>query len=96
MTVPFFLPDNTEVRQELAEYYESISRLDQGIGLMLDALKETGRDKDTLVIYISDNGMPFPGAKTNLYDPGIHLPLIVFSPRPAKARPRQSRHGELD
>ena len=80
VTVPFFLPDNTEVRQELAEYYESISRLDQGIGLMLNALKETGRDKDTLVIYISDNGMSFPGAKTNLYDPGVHLPMIVSSP----------------
>jgi N-sulfoglucosamine sulfohydrolase len=80
VTVPPFLPDNAEVREELAGYYESISRLDQGVGLMLDVLKATGRDQDTVVMYISDNGMPFPGAKTNLYDPGVHLPLIVSAP----------------
>jgi N-sulfoglucosamine sulfohydrolase len=78
--VPAWLPDKPEVRQDLADYYESISRLDQGIGLFLDAIKDTGREKDTLVIYVSDNGPPFPGAKTNLYEPGIHLPLIVSAP----------------
>lgn len=78
--VPFFLPDQPEVRADLADYYQSISRLDQGIGLMLDALKDSGREQETLVIFLSDNGMPFPGAKTTLYDPGVHLPLIISSP----------------
>jgi N-sulfoglucosamine sulfohydrolase len=82
--VPYFLPDQPEVRAELAEYYQSVSRLDQGVGMVLDALKASGRDQDTLVIFLSDNGMPFPGAKTTLYDPGVHLPLIVSSPAQRK------------
>src|SRR5688572_15275845 len=79
--VPAHLPDLPEVRRDLADYYESISRLDSGVGLLLDTLRETAHSDDTLVIYMSDNGRPFPGAKTTLYDEGIHLPLIVSSPR---------------
>ena len=47
---------------------------------MLDAIEATGHADDTLVIYVSDNGPPWPGAKTTLYEPGIHLPLIISSP----------------
>ena len=80
MKVPAWLPDAPEVREELAEYYEAISRLDQGVGLVLRALEQSGRARDTLVIYLSDNGPPFPGAKTTLYAAGVHLPLIVRAP----------------
>ena len=82
--VPPHLPDIPEVRRDLADYYESISRLDSGIGLLLDAVRETEHSDDTLVIYLSDNGRPFPGGKTTLYDDGIHLPLIVSSPTQGK------------
>jgi N-sulfoglucosamine sulfohydrolase len=82
--VPPHLPDLPEVRRDLAQYYESISRLDSGVGLLLDALRETKHGDDTLVIYLSDNGRAFPGAKTTLYDEGIHLPLIVSSPTQAR------------
>jgi N-sulfoglucosamine sulfohydrolase len=78
--VPAFLPDTAEVRAELAGYYESIDRLDQGVGFMLESLEKSGRAKDTLVIYVSDNGMPFPGAKASCYDTGLQVPLIVSSP----------------
>lgn len=78
--LPYFLPDYPEVRQDLADYQQSVSRLDAGIGLLMKELKDSGRDKDTLVIYVSDNGIPFPGAKTTLYDSGIRLPLIVNVP----------------
>lgn len=83
--VPHFLPDQPEVRQELAGYYQAISRLDQGVGRLVEALKKTGHYDDTLIVYTSDNGMPFPGAKTSMYDAGTHLPLIVRSPE-AKRR----------
>jgi len=78
--VPPFLPDLPEVRQELAEYYQSISRLDQGIGFLLEVLENSGRAQDTLVIYVGDNGMPFPGAKASCYDSGLNCPMIVCSP----------------
>ncbi|MFL6576524.1 MAG: sulfatase [Povalibacter sp.] len=82
--VPPHLPDLPEVRRDLADYYESVSRLDSGIGLVLKALHDTQHDADTLVIYLSDNGRPFPGAKTTLYDEGIHMPLIISSPAQTK------------
>ena len=80
LPVPPHLPDIPAVRADLAQYYESISRLDSGVGMLVDMLTRTGHTDDTLVIFLSDNGRPFPGAKTNLYDPGLHLPLIVHAP----------------
>lgn len=79
--VPSFLPDTPEVREELVDQYQSISRLDSGIGMVIDFLRKSGRYEDTLIIYISDNGIPFPGAKTTVYDAGVHLPMIVCSPQ---------------
>ena len=79
--VPDFLPDNAETRAEIAEYYQSISRVDQGVGELLEALDKSGKADNTIVIYISDNGMAFPGAKTTIYDAGIELPCIIKDPR---------------
>ena len=79
--VPEFLPDDPQVRRDLAEYYQSVNRMDQGVGMLLAELERCGKAESTLVIYVSDNGIPFPGAKTNLYDAGIRLPLIVDIPR---------------
>jgi N-sulfoglucosamine sulfohydrolase len=78
--VPPFLPDSPECRDELAQYYQSVSRVDQGVGRLLNVLKEAGKYDNTMVIYISDNGVAFPGAKTTLYEPGMNLPCIVRNP----------------
>ncbi|MFH1717818.1 MAG: sulfatase-like hydrolase/transferase [Planctomycetota bacterium] len=78
--VPPFLPDIPECRAELAQYYQSVCRVDQGVGRLLSVLKEAGKYDNTVVIYISDNGVAFPGAKTTLYEPGMNLPCIVRSP----------------
>jgi N-sulfoglucosamine sulfohydrolase len=90
VTVPAHLPDLPAVRRDLADYYESISRLDSGVGLLFDVVRATGHSNDTLVIYLSDNGRPFPGAKTTLYDEGIHLPLIIASPSQTRRDVRNS------
>jgi N-sulfoglucosamine sulfohydrolase len=84
VVLPAFLPDIPAARQEWAEFLQSISRVDQGVGFLLDALAKSGKADSTLVIFLSDNGPPFPGAKTTLYDPGMRLPLIVRSPAAAK------------
>jgi N-sulfoglucosamine sulfohydrolase len=78
--IPPFLPDIPECRSELAQYYQSVSRVDQGVGQLLEVLKQSGKYESTLVIYISDNGVAFPGAKTTLYEPGMNLPCIVRNP----------------
>lgn len=82
--VPPYLPDTKACRTELAQYYEAISRLDQGVGRLVDYLKDTGQYDNTLIIYLSDNGAPFPGSKTTLYEPGMRLPCIVKLPKPQK------------
>jgi N-sulfoglucosamine sulfohydrolase len=78
--VPDFLPDTKECREELAEYYQSVSRIDQGFGKLMEYLEESGKKDNTIIIYISDNGIAFPGAKTTLYEPGMRLPCIINSP----------------
>ena len=78
--VPAWLPDTPACRAELANYYQSISRVDTGLGRLLALLKETGHADDTLILFTSDNGPPWPGAKTTTYEPGLNLPLIVRAP----------------
>lgn len=78
--VPEFLSDLPGVRQEFASYYESIGRMDQGVGLILRNLERAGLADDTLVIFLSDNGPPFLNSKTTLYDAGVCLPLLVRQP----------------
>ncbi|MBX7255262.1 MAG: sulfatase [Candidatus Hydrogenedentes bacterium] len=80
VVVPAFLPDTPETRLELAAYYASLQRADSGLVRLIKILHDTGHWEDTLIICLSDNGIPFPGAKTNLYEPGIHLPCIVRNP----------------
>jgi N-sulfoglucosamine sulfohydrolase len=82
--VPAFLPDTPECRAELAEYYQSVSRMDRGVGRLLEILRETGVYDNTVIVYISDNGIAFPGAKTTLYEPGMRLPCIVRTPAQAR------------
>ena len=78
--VPDYLTDLPEVRKELAEYFRSISRLDQGVGMVLDTLDRSGKAESTLVIFVSDNGAPFVNSKTTTYDAGVCLPLIARQP----------------
>ena len=75
--VPNFLPDTPESRAELAQYYQSVSRVDQGVARLISHLKDAGVYDNTIIIYISDNGIAFPGAKTTLYEPGMRLPCII-------------------
>lgn len=79
--VPHYLPDLPETRRELAEYYQSIGRVDDTAGVLIQQLKAAGKYDNTLFIYLSDNGTAMPGAKTTLYDPGVRLPLVVRAPK---------------
>lgn len=79
--VPDFLPDTPASRAELAQYYQSVSRLDQGVGRLMQLVKDSGHWEDTLFIYISDHGIAMPGAKTTLYEPGMNSPCIIHLPK---------------
>lgn len=78
--VPGYLPDTPEVRQDLAYYYDEIARFDAECGEILDLLERHGLADDTMVVMAGDNGLPFPRAKATLYEPGIHVPLLIKWP----------------
>ncbi|KKY18788.1 putative n-sulfoglucosamine sulfohydrolase [Phaeomoniella chlamydospora] len=80
VAIPTFINDLDESRFEFAEYYQSISRLDQGIGMILSELEKAGQAENTLVIFLSDNGPPFINSKTTLFDAGVCLPMIIRQP----------------
>jgi arylsulfatase A-like enzyme len=78
--VPAQLIDDAPTRLDIAAYYDEIHRMDTQIGLMLDQLDARGLAENTLVVFLSDNGMPFPRAKGTAYDEGIRTPLIFRWP----------------
>ncbi len=78
--VPKFLPDTPESRSELSQYYQSCSRIDAGLGRLVEILKQAGLYDRTLILFTSDHGMAFSGAKTTVYEPGIKVPFVVRNP----------------
>ena len=78
--VPPYLADTPETREDLAGYYDSCVRLDRNVGEILSYLEAEGLAENTLVVFFSDNGMPFPRAKTSCYDSGIRVPMIARLP----------------
>lgn len=80
ITLPAFLPDTPAARAEWADYLQAVNRLDQGVGRLLDMIDETGHRDDTLVIFTSDNGPPFHGAKCSHYEPGVRMPMLIRQP----------------
>jgi N-sulfoglucosamine sulfohydrolase len=78
--VPTWLPDDPVVREDIADYLFEVQRFDRDVGAILDAIEKAGELENTLVVVTSDNGMPFPRAKTNLYDSGTRMPLAISWP----------------
>lgn len=77
ITVPGFLPNTSEIKNDLADYFHLIERFDREVGELLALLEKAGRLDNTIIVLTSDNGMPFPHAKANLYDHGTKVPLII-------------------
>ncbi|MBN1482591.1 heparan N-sulfatase [candidate division KSB1 bacterium] len=75
--VPAIFPDSEAVRNDILDYYVEIEHFDSHLGKMLTLLEERGELDNTLVLVTSDNGMPFPRAKSNLYKWGTNMPLAI-------------------
>jgi N-sulfoglucosamine sulfohydrolase len=80
VAVPGFVPDLPGVRKELSYYLNSTRRLDDTFGRTMQALKESGFEKSTLVMFLSDNGIAIPFAKCNAYLASTRTPWIVRWP----------------
>jgi N-sulfoglucosamine sulfohydrolase len=92
ISVPGFLPDLPDVRTELAQYFTSVHRADETVGAVLKALDESGQRDSTLVMFLSDHGMPLPFAKTNVYYNSTRTPWIVRWPGVVKPGAFDERH----
>jgi N-sulfoglucosamine sulfohydrolase len=75
-----YLPDIENVRKEVAQYYGNVYRCDQNIGAVIKALRESGLEENTLVIFLSDHGAAFPFSKAQCYLNSTKTPLIVKWP----------------
>jgi len=78
--VPPYLADTQGTREDLAMYYDEIARMDGNIGRFVSELKRRRLYEHTLIIFLGDNGMPFPRAKGTLYDAGVGTPLVMCWP----------------
>ena len=75
--VPSSLPDTPATRGDLLDYYLEVQRFDRDLGRIVEQLERAGELDNTIVIVTSDNGMPFPRAKANVYDAGARVPLAI-------------------
>ena len=81
--VPGFLPDIPGVRKEISYYYNSVRRLDDTFGKVMQAIKDAGAENNTVIIFLSDNGISMPFSKANCYLKStktaffVHLPGIL-------------------
>jgi len=82
ITVPDYynLPDWPEIREDVAKFYSQTMEMDSIIGEVVHALNKLKLRESTMIVFVSDNGPPFPGAKMTLYDRGIGTPLIINWP----------------
>jgi N-sulfoglucosamine sulfohydrolase len=95
--VPPYLPDDPAVRKDFAQFHGCIAGMDAAVGKALDALERSPAAENTIVIFTTDHGIPFPGAKSTYYDPGIKIPLIVRWPGHTKeAQVRDQLLSNLD
>ena len=90
--IPGFLFDDPQVREELALYYTSVRRADDAVGAVLKALETSGEADNTVVMFMSDHGMPLPFAKTQLYHHSTRTPWMVRWPGVTKAGSVDKQH----
>ncbi len=91
VTVPEYwaLPQWPAIAEVIARYYSQLRLMDSMVGEVLDHLDRLGLTDSTLVVFVSDNGPPFPGNKTSLYDRGTGTPLIFRWPKGLPAGERR-------
>lgn len=90
--IPGFLFDDPGVREELAQYYSSVRRGDDSFGAILRALRESGEEDRTVILYLSDHGMPLPFAKTQLYFHSTRTPWMIRWPGVTRAGGVDDQH----
>ena len=85
--LPAYWPQDDAVRRDVLDYANEVQWFDAQLGKMLARLEEMGELDNTLVVVTSDNGMPFPRVKGQMYDDDFRLPMAVRPPKGWMAEP---------
>ena len=78
--LPPYYPDLPQVREDIARHYDNIHKMDQRVGHILQQLSADKLLENTIIIWTADHGDGLPRAKRELFDSGLHVPLIVHIP----------------
>jgi N-sulfoglucosamine sulfohydrolase len=79
-SIPFIGADSERLREYTANYYNSMNRLDEAVGMLLEKLEASGKADDTLIVYLGDHGAQFSRGKCSNYEAGLKIPLLVKLP----------------
>lgn len=93
---PPYYPDQKITRQEWARYLNSVSGMDQRVGVILDKLRENGLADHTIILFFADNGRLEARGIHWLWDTGIRVPMIIYWPEklgpPEEYQPGRINH----
>lgn len=87
--VPAYLPDTQDTRADIADFYGAISQFDDGFGRLIAAIDRALDPSNTLIVFTTDHGAAFPGAKSTLRDSGTGVTLVVRPPDAWAVEPRR-------
>jgi uncharacterized sulfatase len=79
-TMPAFIPDAPEVREDYADTLGEVLAVDLEVGVMLDELERSGEANNTMLVLTGDNGVCMPRGKTHCYDLAVRAPLMIRWP----------------
>lgn len=83
--LPKFLIDNKKTREIYTTYLAEIMALDEEVGTVRAAIKKAGKEDNTIIMFLGENGYGFPGGKWTCWNPGVQSAMIVHYPEKIKA-----------
>lgn len=81
LQIPGYHFDTSEAREIWGQYHEKMTAMDRMMGEVIDAIKQKGLYDNSVILIIGDNGHGIPGGKINLWDEGVHVPMLMHVPR---------------
>ncbi|HOX02494.1 MAG TPA: sulfatase [Candidatus Paceibacterota bacterium] len=83
---PFMGTNSPALRQRVAEFTTCVNRVDEGVGVLLDVLRQRGLLTNTFLVVLGDNGPPMLRAKVTSFEAGVNVPFIAWWPGRVKPR----------
>ena len=88
--------DTPAMRQRVAEFTTCVNRVDEGVGVLMEVLRQRGLLGDTLIVVLGDNGPPLPRAKGTCFEAGVNVPFIAWWPGQVKTQVSDAMVSSID